>query len=102
MIQNMDANCALGSTDPSLLKVWWMGWRDAWAGRGFPFRFDQWRREEQLNYEFGRLFAVNVKNAGLAAPEWYGTRAGVGEVSRLCDRSVRKLGDPLPIVDLGA
>jgi hypothetical protein len=78
------------------MRVWWLGWRDFVAGRGFPFSFDRWMKVEQLNYEAGRLFAANIRAAGLSAPVWDGRGSGVGRIRSLCNKSVRAIGDPVP------
>lgn len=88
-------DCTLADSGPAL-RVWYLGWRDYWAGRDYPFRFDCWSKVEQLNYEAGRLYAANVRAAGLDPAPWGGARNGVGAISRLCNRSVGQLGEPVP------
>lgn len=94
--QGGNLNCRLGEVGSAALRCWWLGWCDAWANRSFPFRYDRWHWTEQLNYESGRLYAANVRASGFRAPPWNGTRNGVGAISLLCDRSERRLGDPMP------
>jgi len=45
------------------------GYADLLAGKGF----DSWRFADQIeqnNYEIGRLWALNIKIAGLDPPKW--------------------------------
>lgn len=48
-----------------------MGWNDARDGRGYRPEYEAMRRDDQLLYETGRLYAVvSSRVEGAKAPKW--------------------------------
>lgn len=67
------------------------------ARRGEPFNPDQYpTRQDQANYENGRLHVVNMRAAGIDPPPWPAGANLPARVKALMCRAIDAIGQPTP------
>lgn len=67
------------------------------ARTGKPFNPDFFpERQNQANYENGRLYAANMRAAGIEPPPWPKGANIPAKVKALMSRSIESIGDPTP------
>jgi hypothetical protein len=87
----------LSQQPAGVFKIFARGWNDAMQALPFPGYYDEAPAVWQLYYESGRLLAANVAAAGLSKVliDRFDDTA-LRYIERLADRSVDRLGNPLP------
>ena len=67
------------------------------ARMGKPFNPDQYpTRQDQANYEIGRLHVVNMRAAGIDPPPWPAGANLPARVKALMSRAIDAIGHPTP------
>ena len=67
------------------------------ARKGEPFNPDRFpSRQDQANYENGRLHVVNMRAAGIDPPPWPAGANLPARVKSLMNRAIDVIGQPIP------
>ena len=74
-----------------------MAYDDIAAGRPFHPDYDTWARHDQQNYERARLYALNLRTAGMQLPFWPQGWGHPPIFWRMLAYTIHTIGDPLPL-----
>jgi len=65
MMYNVSRLKTVKFISPDIMEYSRRGWEDARLGLPFDCKYDTWQQLDQINYERGRLRAVNVRAASM-------------------------------------